>query len=313
MPPAASAPPSTSGAASATPAGATAIPGWSGPRLLLVVGAPSRPRGAIHDLAHPDHPGVPLELPRALADGGLAALAAAPGGRLAAIGQDGAAWVAPAPAAGEAGPPRWTPVAAAASRRGLPGPILGGTWSVDGSALVLIAGAPGSGARRTTLLSVPVDGSRAAAIEVPLEADGPAVAALPRRVVAFVGRDLHDRTVLARVAASGSLATLPVATRAVAAGGDLVAVVDDVAVRVGTLEDLERGVLPTDPLPLDGPGGIGGVVIAPDGGAVAVVRLDDQGAAVRVEVLRRVEDGWAHGPSIPLQAADATALPAWLP
>ena len=102
-------------------------------RLLVVVGgagraARSRPRPR----ARPDDPGVPLDLPDPLRDGGLATVVAAPDGRLAAIGQDGDAWQAP--------PPR-----AVSDRRptgmddrslglppepGLPGPVLGATWSI---------------------------------------------------------------------------------------------------------------------------------------------------------------------------------------
>ena len=191
--------------------------------------------------------------------------------------------------------------------------MLGGTWSDDGSALILVAGAPGSGSRRTAIVTVPVSGSPPARVEVPLEADGPAIAALPGGIVAFVGRDLRDRGALVRTTPSGSFATLPVAARAVVAGGGLVAIVDDAAVRVGTIDDLGRGVIPVTPLPLEGPGGIGAVAISGDGTAVAVVRLDDEGTATAVEVLRRAGSGWALSTTLPLDQRDGTAGVAWLP
>ena len=302
-----------SAAASRQPGVGPASPDATGVRLLLLVGAPARPRAAVHDLAQPGEPGVPLDLPDPLRDGGLATVVAAPDGRLAAVGQDGAAWQAPPPARSPAGAPAWTPLPSVAKEPGLPGPVLGGTWSMDGSTLVLVAGAPGSGTRRTAIVSVPGDGSAPISIEVPLEADGPAIAALPRGVVAFVGRDLRDRGVLARIAASGSFATLPVAARGVAAGGGLVAIVADDAVRVGTLDELDRGRLPSEPLPLEGPDGIGAVAIAPDGTAVAVVRLDDEGRAARVDVLRRTDGAWAASSSLALDPRDGSAIVGWLP
>ncbi len=317
-PPASDAAPSPA-SAPATPAGPADPPAWTPPpngsaaRLLLVVGAPSRSRAAVHDLARPDLPGVPLALPDAFVDGDLATVVAAPDGQLAAIGQDGTAWIAEAPAQGAGGPAGWAAVPAGQSDPPSAGPVLGATWSVDGSALILVAGAPGSGARRTALVTLRLAGSAASAIDVPLEVDGPAIAALPRGVVAFVGRDLRDRGLLARATASGSFATVPVAARGVTAGGDLVAIIDDAAVFVGSLADLERGTLPSMPLPLDAAGGIGPVAIAADGSAVAVVRLDDQGEATRVEILRRTAGGWTAGPEISLDPRDATAIPAWLP
>ncbi len=283
-------------------------PGAGASHLLLVVGGPSRPRAAVHDLAHPHDPGVPMALPETFEDGGLAAVVAAPDGRLAAIGQDGTSFVA-----GTGGPPPWTALPPISPGPPWAGPVLGATWSVDGSALVMVAGSPGSGSRRTSIVTHLLGGAAASAVEVPLEADGPAVAALSRGVVAFVGRDLRDVGTLARITASGSLAMVPVTARSLAAGGDLVAIVDDTTVRIGSLADLERGILPATPLPL-GPGaGIGAVAIAPDGSAVAVVRLDEQGAAVRVEVLRNAPGGWRAGPAIALDAGDGTAIPAWLP
>ena len=83
--------------------------------------------------------------------------------------------------------------------------------------------------------------------------------------------------------------------------------------RLGTLADLERGALPTDPLPLDAGGGIGTVAIAPDGSAVAVVRLDDEGGAEHVEILRSSAGAWLAGPTITLEATAGTAAPVWLP
>ncbi len=295
------------------PPNGTAPPGGSASRLLLVVGGPARPRAAVHDTGHPDDPAVPLQLPGTIADGGLVAVTAAPDGRLAMIGPDGSAWTALVPAPGDAATPHWIELPAAPTGPPSPEPVLGATWSIDGSAIVLLAGAPGSGSRRTTILTRPADGAAATSVEVPLEVDGPSVAALPGGVVAFVGRGLDDRGVLARVTGAGSFATLPITARTVTAGGGLVALADDTAVSLGSLADLERGILPTTPLPLDQDGGIGAVAIAPDGTGVAVVRLDGEGAATRVDVLRRVADGWALDATIPLDAADGTAIPAWLP
>jgi hypothetical protein len=300
-------------------AGPAGLPAWTAPpdgsaaRLLLVVGGPAQPRAAVHDLARPDWPSVPLALPNAFDDGGLATVVAAPDGRLAAIGQDGMVWTARVPDAGGGGQPGW--VAFPADGPGPPaaGPVLGATWSVDGSALILVAGAPGSGRRRTAIITRTLIGTTATRIDLPLEADGPSIAALPRGVVAFVGRDLRDRGLLARVTASDSFATVPVAARGATAGGDLVALVGDASVLVGSLADLERGVLPSRPLPLLPGGGVGHVAIAGDGSGVAVIRLDDQGVATRVEVVRRTAGGWTAGPAITLDARDATAIPAWLP
>jgi hypothetical protein len=313
--------PASDGAAppESAPAGPAGLPAWTAPpdgsaaRLLLVVGGPAQPRAAVHDLARPDRSGVPLALPDTFDDGGLATVVAAPDGRLAAIGQDGTVWTARAPDAGDEGQPGWVALPADGPAPPAAGPVLGATWSVDGSALILVAGTPGSGARRTAIITRTPSGPAAGAIDVPLEADGPDIAALPRGVVAFVGRDLRDQGLLARVTASGSFATVPIAVRGVTAGGDLVAIVDDTSVRVGSLADLERGVLPSRPLPLEPVGGIGHVAIAGDGPGVAVVRLDDQGAATRVEILRRTAGGWTPGPTISLDARDATAIPAWLP
>jgi hypothetical protein len=324
-PPGPGSPPAPTG--SAAPAGspavsASAVPGPSpvasgavgtGPRLLLVTGGPAMPAVALHDPTRPSEVGVAVELPPPLRGGGLAALAAAPDGRLAAISRDGAVWLAPRVAAGAAGPPDWRRVSEDRPSPALPGPVLGGTWSLDGSALVLVAGAPGSGNRRTALLTVPVDGSRRTSVEVPLEADGPSVASLPRGVVAFVGRDLRDRAALARITASGSFATVPVEARGVVAGGGFVALVSDGFVRFGKLADLERGALPTDSLPLGAGGRIGAVAIAPDGSAVAVVRLDGEGAADRLEILRSTAGGWLAGPTIALEEKGGMVAPVWLP
>jgi len=316
----ASAPASASAPAMPAPATEPAgLPAWTVPpdgsaaRLLLVVGGPSQPRAVVHDLARPDRPGVPLALPDTFDHGGLATVVAAPDGRLAAIGQDGIVWTARAPDAGAGGEPGWVALPADGTGPPAAGPVLGATWSVDGSALILVAGAPGSGRRRTAIITRPLRATTASTIDLPLEADGPAIAALPRGVVAFVGRDLRDHGLLARVTASGSFATVPVAARGATAGGDLMAIIDDTAVLVGSLADLERGVLPSRPLPLEAPGGIGSVAIAGDGSGVAVVRLDDQGVATRVEILRRTAGGWTAGPAISLDARDTTAIPAWLP
>jgi len=309
-PPGSPAPPaSPTGTPGGTPVATSAGPTGGG-RVLVLVGAQSLPRARIHDPASPHAAGLPLELPTPGAHDRLATVVVGPDGRLAAVTQGGLAWTAPNPLAAGDGA-EWVPLPVALDRQ-LPGPVLGAAWSSDATRLILLAGAPGSGTRRTALIFVPLDGAPATTVEVPLEADGPAIAALPDGRVAFVGRDLRDRGALARIAPSGSFVTLPVAARSVAAGGDLVALVDDVAVRIGTLAELDRGALPTEPLPLDGTAGVGALAIAPDGSGVAVVRLDDAGAAERIDVLRRVGDRWRTAWSIGLDPADGTAIPAWL-
>ncbi len=282
-----------------------------GGRLFIVVGAPSRPRVRICDPSAPGTAGLPLDLPGGIARERLATLVAAPDGRLAAVTPGGAVWIGPPPRT-VADERQWVALQVALARP-LPGPVLGATWSSDATRLILLAGAPGSGMRRSALVSVPLDGAPATTVEVPLEPDGPGIAALPEGRVAFVGRDMRDRGALAQVAAGGSFVTRPVASRSVAAGGGLVALVDDVAVRVGTLEDLARGLLPTLLLPLGGTLGIGAVAIAPDGSAVAVVRLDDSGAATQIDLFGRVGGTWRAAGSVALDPADGTAFPGWLP
>jgi hypothetical protein len=166
--------------------------------------------------------------------------------------------------------------------------------------------------RVTALVRVPLDGTAATSASVPIEVDGPGIAALPQGQVAFVGRDLHDRGALARVGRSGSLVTLPIAARSVSAGGGLVALVDDTGVRLGTLAELDRGVLPVRLLPLEEGAGIGAVAISADGAWIAVVRLDG-GDAARVELLHRTGEAWAGAGDIELDPRDGTAIPAWLP
>ena len=292
------------------PAASGAAPEGGG-RLLVLAGAPSHPRALIRDLASSDVAGVPLELPTPAGRDHLVTVVAAPDGRLAAVSQGGLAWTAPLPRTTGEGA-AWVPLPVALDRP-LPGPVLGAAWSSDATRLVLLAGTPGSGTRRTALVSLPLDGTSATVVEVPLEADGPAIAALPGGWIAFVGRDLRDQGALARIAPSGSFVTLPVAARSVAAGGNVVALVDDVAVRIGTLAELDRGALPGEPLPLEGTAGVGALAIAPDGSCVAVVRLDDTGAAARVDVLRQVDHGWRAAGSMGLDPADGSAIPAWLP
>jgi hypothetical protein len=157
-----------------------------------------------------------------------------------------------------------------------------------------------------------LDGAVPTGVEIPLEADGPGLAALPDGQVAFIVRDLRDRAALARLAPAGSFVTLPVAARGIAAGGDRFAIVDDAGVWMGGLEELRGGTLPTALLPLEGSGGIGGVAIAGDGSLVAVVRLDDSGAPDRVDVLAGGGSSWAAAGTVPLDAATESALVAWV-
>jgi hypothetical protein len=290
---------------------ASSAPLDSGPagRLLVVVGGPDRPHGTVHDPAGPAAAGLAFTLPRGVAP--LVAIATSPDGSPTAVSADGRAWVAtPAEAVPAAGP-TWQRLAIDLTGPALPGPVLGATWSRDGAALLLLAGAPGSGIRRTAVITVP-PGGPAAAVEVPLEADGPAIAAVTGGQVAFVVRDHRDREALARVAPAGSFVTMPLTGRAVAVGGGLVAIVGDATVVVGGMDELDRGVLPSTPLPLVGGAGVGAVAIAPDGLAVAVVRLDAAGEPARVEVLRRAGDGWATTWSRALEPGARSALVAWV-
>ena len=294
-------------AAPPTPGEPTQVPF----RLLVITSGPGGTRLLLRDPDRLAVDAVSLGLPADATP--VAALAVSPGGRLAAVTTDGRAWVA-RPVAGDLdGPPAWQPLPVEIPRPGLPGVVLGATWSRDGDALLLLAGAPGSGTKRTVLAAVPLGGRPASLVEIPLEADGPGIAALPDGQTAFVVRDPRDRGALARLAPAGSFVTLPVAARAVAAGGDLFAIVGDAEIRVGTLDELRRGVLPAMPLPLEGGSGVGNVAIAPDGRAVAIVRLDDAGDPARIEVLRLATRGWEGAGAVPLEPGTGAVLMAWLP
>lgn len=280
-------------------------------RLAVVTEGPDGARLLLHD------PSMPAVRARSLAfPAGAttpAALAVSPEGLLAAVAADGRAWLAPAVAGDLDEPPAWRPFPLGIPRPGLPGAVLGAAWTTDGGALLLLAGAPGSGTRRTVIASVPVAGGPATLVQIPLEADGPGIAALPDGQTAFVARDLRDRGALARVASAGSFVTLPVAARAVAAGGDLFAIVGDAEVRVGTLHDLRRGILPGEPLPIKGSAGVATVAIAPDGRAIAVVRLDEAGDPATIDLLRRTLRGWEPAGTVPLEPDGGSVLLAWIP
>lgn len=276
-------------------------------RLLVVVGLPARPRAEVRDTDRPSAAGLPVALPEVGAP--LATVAVAADGRVAAVAADGRAWIAAGIDGG--GRPAWTPIAGPVPVRA--GPVLGAAWTVAGDGLVLVAGFPGSGTRRTTLLTLPLDGSPGRLVEVPLEADGPGLAALPSGEVAFVARDLGDRSLLARVDPSGTVTTAPLAARTIASAGDLVALADDATVRVGTLAALDRGRLSSTPLPLGGPAGIGPVALSPDGSRAAVVRLDGDGRALRVDVLRLAEGQASDVVALGLDPADGTAIAGFLP
>jgi hypothetical protein len=278
------------------------------PRLLVAAGAPAAPRLVLHHLA--GGAGALLPAPAGLPT--LAAVAVAPDGTLAVVAPDGRAWRAELPP-GVADAVAWRPMGRADLPGGLPGPVLGAAWSPTGDALLVAAGAPGSGLRRTAVAALPADGSPGRAAVASAEADGPGLAALPGGDALLALRNAADAAVLARVTPAGAVAFLPLPARAVAAGGGIVAVAGDAGVLVGDLAALARGVVPAEPLPLEGDDGVAGVAVAPDGGAVAVVRLDAAGLPARVDVVERVGGGWRGGPPVPLDAATGNVLLTWAP
>jgi hypothetical protein len=99
--------------------------------------------------------------------------------------------------------------------------------------------------------------------------------------------------------------------RAVASGGGLLAVADDDGVVVGRAGAAAAGSLPADPLPLVGGLGIGPVAVSPDGRVVAVVRLDDQGNAVRVDLVRREAGGWTVAADVKVVRRPGGVAVAW--
>ncbi len=101
--------------------------------------------------------------------------------------------------------------------------------------------------------------------------------------------------------------------RSVAVGGDLVAVRDGRAVRVGSPAELELGAVPSQPLPLVGADLVVRSRYRMTVMRFAVVRLDDNVAASRVEILERRGDAWQPVGTIALDPSDGTAAPAWLP
>lgn len=304
--------PVASAAATATtaPSGATWPAGW---RLVIVVDPTVEPRARA---VGPDPGGEPdlivTELGLPPGAPALAALAVAADGAVAAVAPDGRAWTLRASEDLFVADPPWRDLGSLEPPAGLPGPVLGATWSTASDALIALSGAPGSGRRRTVVVSGRLDEAAPAVVEIPLEADGPGLAALPDGQVAFIVRDLRDRAALARLAPAGSFVTLPVAARGVTAGGDAFAIVDDAGVRMGLLEELRGGILPIDRLPLEGPGGIGAVAIAGDGSLVAVVRLDDGGEPERVDVLARDGSSWAAAGIVPFDDEPGSAIVAWI-
>ena len=310
-------PPPTAGpvaSASATASPSPSAAAWPSAWRLVIVDNPTvepraravrsdpggEPGGIVTDLVLP--PGAPA----------LAALAVAADGAVAAVAPDGRAWTLPEVGDIFVADPPWRDLGPIRPPAGLPGPVLGATWSGTSDALLALAGAPGSGRRRTVVVTVGPDGAAPTVVEVPLEADGPGLAALPGGQLAFIVRDLHDRAALARVAPAGSFVTLPVAARWVAAGGDVFAIVDDAGVRVGSLEELRGGALPIDRLPLEGLGGIGAVAIAGDGSLVAVVRLGDDGEPDRVDALARDGWSWVAAGTVPFADEPGSAIVAWV-
>ncbi len=298
----------------ATPTAGTGAPGTlpappPAGRLVVVTGAPDRPHASVHDPGNPAADSADLTLPPDAVP--LVALVAAPDGRLAAVTADGRTWTAGPLASPGTGAPGWRP-RGDVSPAALPGPVLDAAWSRDGTTLLLLAGDPGSGIRRTAILHVPDAGSVVVA-EVPFEANGPGFAAVADETVAMAGRDDLDREALVRVAVGGAFVATQARIRGVVAGGDLVAIVADEVVLVGTLADLDRGALPADPLPLADAAGIGRVAVAPDGTALAVVRLDADGDPDRIEILRRAGEGWEAAGMLPVPGGTPSVLVAWIP
>lgn len=278
-------------------------------RLIVAAGAPAQPRLVLRDVAGTggaarvvDPPGSPA----------LAALAVAPDGSLAVVAPDGRAWRAAAPRRDDTAV-AWRAMGRADAPGGLPGPVLGAAWTPDGDALLVAAGDPGSGTRRTVLATLPAAGGPVRAVTVEAEPDGPGIAALPDGAALLALRDARDTAVLARVTAAGTAAFLGQPARTVASGGDLVAVADDRGVVVGDLGALGRGRLPAERLPLKGDAGVAGLAVAPDGAAIAVVRLGDDGRPARIDVLVRAGGTWRAGPTLPLDAAAGNVLLAWVP
>lgn len=285
-------------------------PGW---RLVVVADPTVEPRARVVG-ADPDGGRDPHAAPLVLPPGtqALAALVVAADGRVAAVAPDGHAWTLSRSDGLLLADPPWNDIGLIDPPASLPGPVLGATWSPASDALLAVAGSPGSGRRRTVVASAGLDGGPQGAVEVPLEADGPGLAALPDGQTAFVVRDRNDRPALARLAPAGSFVTLPVDARGVAAGGDVFAIVGDADVRIGTVEQLRGGVLPAQPLPLDGPAGVGAVAIAGDGSLVAVARLDDGGAPDRIDVLARGGSSWSTVGSVALGDDPESAIVAWI-
>ncbi len=158
-----------------------------------------------------------------------------------------------------------------------------------------------------------LDGSPADFAIVPREVAGFGIAVLPDGRAAVTARDAADRSVVTLVGPGDSFAAFHEVARSVAVGGDLVAIATDDAVRVGSLAELELGGVPSQRLPLVGADLVGAVAISGDGGAIAVVRLDDNVAASRVEILQRRGEAWQPAGTIALDPIDGTATPAWLP
>lgn len=304
--------PGASTAATAPPS-PTRAPWPSAWRLVIVFDPTVDPRARAVGPDPRGGPGVVVaELVLPPGAPALAALAVAADGAVAAVAPDGRAWTLPGSRDLIAPDPPWRDLRPIQPPAGLPGPVLGATWSTTSDALLAVSGAPGSGRRRTVVVAVGIDGATPTVVEIPLEADGPGLAALPDGQVAFIVRDLRDRAALARLAPAGSFVTLPVAARWVAAGGDAFAIVDDADVRVGLLEELRGGALPSDRLPLTGSSGIGAVAIAGDGSLVAVVRLGDDGEPDRVDVLARDGSSWAAAGTVPFDDPPGSAIVAWI-
>jgi hypothetical protein len=299
--------------AAAVPSGPPRTPWPPGWRLVVVVDPTVEPRAvAVRPDPGGGQGGIATEVGLPQGAPALAALAVAADGAVAAVAPDGRAWTLSGSGDLFVAEPPWRDLGPIDSPAGLPGPVLGATWSATSDALLALSGAPGSGHRRTVVVAAGLDGAAPTVVEIPLEADGPGLAALPDGQVAFVVRDLRDRGALARLAPAGSFVTLPVAARGVAAGGDVFAIVDDAGVRVGSLEELRGGTLPIDRLPLEGSGGSGAVAIAGDGSLVAVVRLDDDGAPDRIEVLARDGSSWIAAGAVPFDDEPGSAIVAWV-
>jgi hypothetical protein len=269
---------------------------------------PRNPRLHVYDPANPSAPSVALPLPEGLQS--LAALATSDDGRVAVVSPDGQTWITAVDASSSTISP-WRTLPPPSPEGGLAGQVLGAAWQPSSDMLFLTFADTLAGTARTHVVARPVDGSPERYLELPLVPDGPSLAVLPDGRLALAARDEMHRSRLTLVEASGAFAMLGLRARGVAVGGDLVAVTQNLEeVLIGEVAALARGVAPADLLPLDGDLGVDFIAIAPDGSAIAVLRLDVDLRPVRVDVLARRGDTWVTVDRIAVAPGGVTM--AWL-